>query len=412
MKRVFFIVSLGLAALSLKAQETVSLIDAVQLFSDGDIPAAKAAFERLHARDTTDDAVNYYLGMCEYSSGRYASAENFLRKAVEADSTNSWYLSALATFYTSTGRNNDAADICETLVKTQPRYYRNPYTLTIIGDARYSAQQDSVALSFYQQALDLDPDYAPAEIGKAEIMRVRRNYPGFFLSLGKFIGNEGVSALAKSGYLKALLESIDSRFWWVWGEQISRLVEQCAELHPDDIQSRINRLNIQFIRRDTTAWMKECAEIIPLAKAQKDTANLMMAMSVIGDTRYKMGDRKGAYAMYEEALSVKPDEASVLNNYAYFLSEERKQLKKALKMSAAAIAAEPDNATYLDTYGWILYLLKKPKEAKPHFKRAMIYGGKDSYEILYHYSLVLQALGENDLAKYYGGLAEQKKRQQ
>jgi len=411
MKRAVFTLISILATVCLWSQKETGIIDAVQLFSDGNFSAAKTALEILHARDTTDDAVNYYLGMCEYSTGMIASAEEHLKAAVSKDSTNTWYLNTLASLYTSTGRYNEAADICERLVEMQPRFYRNPYTMTLIGDSRYSSGQDSLALDAYQQALDLDPDYAPAEVGKAEIMRVRRNYPGYFLSLSNFIGNPVVNGSTKSDYMKALLGSIDSRFWWVWGEQITKLVDRCLELHPDDLQSHVNELNILFIKQDTTAWLAECEKMIPIAREQNDTTNLMLAMSVIGDTRHSMGDKKGAYEMYEEALEVDPNSAAILNNYAYFLSEDRKQLQKALKMSQKAIEIEPDNATYLDTYGWLLYLLKKPKEAKPHFKRAMIYGGKENAVVLEHYSLVLKALGETDLANYYLNLSEQRKRQ-
>ncbi|MCQ2182320.1 MAG: tetratricopeptide repeat protein [Bacteroidales bacterium] len=409
MKRAVLTLFFCLSVLCVRAQKNTELIDAVQLYSDGDYDAAKTAFEILHARDTTDDAVNYYLGMCEYYTGLTASAEKHLKAAVSRDSTNAWYLNTLASLYTATGRSLEAAEICESLVRMQPRFYRNPYTMTLIGDSRLSAGQDSLALSAYQQALDLDPEYAPAEVGKAEIMRIRRNYPGYFLSLGRFVDNVNVSGPAKSNYLKVLLESVDSRFWWVWGEQISRLMSRCVELHPNDIQSHLNELNIHFIKNDTTAWMAECEKIIPLASEQKDTSSLMQALNVIGDTRYAMGDRKGAYETYEKALKVNPNSAAVLNNYAYFLSEEGKQLKKALKMSRRAIDIEPDNAVYLDTYGWLLFLMKKPKEAKPHFKRAMIFGGKENSVVLEHYSLVLDALGEKELANYYKNLSEQRK---
>ena len=103
-----------------------------------------------------------------------------------------------------------------------------------------------------------------------------------------------------------------------------------------------------------------------------------------------------------------PDHASVLNNYAYYLSLERRKLGKALKMSRRAVELEPDNASYLDTYGWLLFLRHKPKEAKPFFKHAMLYGGKDSAVVLEHYSKVLEALGEKDLATYYMNLSRQK----
>ena len=85
-----------------------------------------------------------------------------------------------------------------------------------------------------------------------------------------------------------------------------------------------------------------------------------------------------------------------------------KKLKKALDMSRRTIEAEPDNSTYLDTYGWILHLLGRSSEAKPHFKHAMLYGGKDSPVILDHYAEVLFALKEFDTAFIYWNLARQK----
>ena len=75
-------------------------------------------------------------------------------------------------------------------------------------------------------------------------------------------------------------------------------------------------------------------------------------------------------------------------------------------MSKKTIEQEPDNATYLDTFAWILHLQGKDLEAKPFFKHAMLYGGKESKTILLHYCTVLENLGEKDLAKVYKGMAD------
>ena len=40
----------------------------------------------------------------------------------------------------------------------------------------------------------------------------------------------------------------------------------------------------------------------------------------------------------------------------------------------------------------------------------MIYGGKESAVILMHYAIVLEKLGEKDLAAYYRNLSENKKK--
>ena len=124
--------------------------------------------------------------------------------------------------------------------------------------------------------------------------------------------------------------------------------------------------------------------------------------------KHKLGDDKSAFKAYDTLLKRYPDYSPALNNYAWFLAESGKKLNKALAMSKKTIDAEPDNVTYLDTYGWILYLLVRPADAKPYFKHAMMYGGKESATILRHYATVLEALGENDLAAVYRKQAEAK----
>ena len=128
----------------------------------------------------------------------------------------------------------------------------------------------------------------------------------------------------------------------------------------------------------------------------------------MGDMYHQLGENKKAYLAYDKALGINPRYVPVLNNYAYFLSMEGKQLKKAYAMSKITVEQEPDNPTYLDTFGWILYLQGKPLEAKPFFKHAMLYGGKDSAVILDHYAEVLYALKEYDLAFVYWMQAQAK----
>jgi tetratricopeptide (TPR) repeat protein len=145
-----------------------------------------------------------------------------------------------------------------------------------------------------------------------------------------------------------------------------------------------------------------------LAVSPADSSKTLRAWSTKGDIYYRLGDAKKAYKAYEKALKINPDYVYVLNNYAYYLSEEGKNLNKAYLMSRRTVEAEPDNATYLDTFGWILYLQGKALEAKPFFKKAMLYGGKDSAVIMDHYAEVLYALKEYDLAFVYWNLAKKK----
>ena len=136
-----------------------------------------------------------------------------------------------------------------------------------------------------------------------------------------------------------------------------------------------------------------------------DPERQLSAYSTLGDMYYRVGDLKRCFDVYDKALKIDPDYALVLNNYAYFMCLTGKNLSKAYKMSKKAVELEPDNSSYLDTIGWILHLRGKDAEAKTYFKKAMIYGGKDSQECLSHYAQVLEKLGETELSKYYYDLA-------
>ena len=163
-----------------------------------------------------------------------------------------------------------------------------------------------------------------------------------------------------------------------------------------------NMANYQL--EDYDAIIGNCRHLIK--NYPKDTKVQLSSWSQLGDAYHSKGNSKEAFKAYDKALKIDPSYAPVLNNYAYYLSEEGRKLKKAYTMSKKTIEAEPDNATYLDTFGWILHLQGKDLEAKPFFKHAMLYGGKESPVILRHYAEVLKVLGEEDSAKVYINLAK------
>lgn len=94
--------------------------------------------------------------------------------------------------------------------------------------------------------------------------------------------------------------------------------------------------------------------------------------SILGDCYHKTGDMKKVYESFDSCLIYQPDNALVLNNYAYYLSLESKQLDKALEMSRLSLRKEPDNYTYIDTYAWILFQQKRYAEAKEYIDSALV----------------------------------------
>jgi tetratricopeptide (TPR) repeat protein len=145
-------------------------------------------------------------------------------------------------------------------------------------------------------------------------------------------------------------------------------------------------------------------ELLSLAKG--DSASTVRNLSILGDLYYQIGNKKECFSYYKKTLDKEPNHIATLNNYAYYLSLEGKNLKRAYEMSKKTIEAEPNNPTYLDTYAWILHLMNKDIEARAIFKHAMIYGGNESAAILDHYAEVLYSLKEYDLADIYWGQAD------
>lgn len=117
----------------------------------------------------------------------------------------------------------------------------------------------------------------------------------------------------------------------------------------------------------------------------------------IGDCYYKLEKRDSSFVNYERSLAYNPKNIMVMNNYAYYLSLEQKDLKKAERMSAKTVELEPQNSTYLDTYAWILYQQANYSLARFYIERAIDNLKKEEEHgvILEHYGDILW-MSKND----------------
>ena len=515
------------------------LIDAVSLYNEGRLREAETLLGSILAASPENDAAWYYRGMTRIKLENASGAETDLKKAVSLDKGNFWYRYMLAGLYGMTGRTeltidmykelmkdfpkktdlyyslaqiyigqNDLAEALKTIEKIETQFgsndgtvmtkfnilrrqdkgeeafrvldeysreYSSPQVLAVLGDYAMGMYDDSTALARYDAALDIDRDYAPAILGKAEAYRMTRKYGEYFETLDALSANPQVPAAAKADYLQAVFRQADRQFINTFKPQFDTTVSIAGRVHPNDT-SILETAGLYYFstgRKEKAAdafrTMKELSPDNPVAAAEYirillfngewenavteseeafrkfdsepgfldfantaeyqlknydriidncsrmllaspgDSAVFVSSWSTIGDMKHKLGDDKSAFMAYDTLLKQYPDYSPALNNYAWFLAENGKKLKKALAMSRKTVDAEPDNVTYLDTYGWILYLLGRPAEAKPFFKHAMMYGGKESATILRHYSIVLEVLGEDDLAAVYRKQAEARK---
>lgn len=116
--------------------------------------------------------------------------------------------------------------------------------------------------------------------------------------------------------------------------------------------------------------------------------------SMNGDALYKLKRYQDAYNSYENALRYSPDNEGVLNNYAYYLSLENKDLEKAERMAIKANELSPDNPTYLDTYAWVLYKKGAYNEALLQMEKVLKFDKNPSGTELEHLGDILYKLNK------------------
>jgi Tfp pilus assembly protein PilF len=114
-------------------------------------------------------------------------------------------------------------------------------------------------------------------------------------------------------------------------------------------------------------------------------------LTMRADVYYRMKDYLKAFETFEEALKTDNEDLTVINNYAYYLAEQNKNLKEAEEMAKRVIEKEKGNTTYLDTYGWVLYKRGKLKEAAKVMESIISNGDKSDAVWYEHYGYILKA---------------------
>ena len=95
----------------------------------------------------------------------------------------------------------------------------------------------------------------------------------------------------------------------------------------------------------------------------EDPELLSQFYSSLGSVYFKTDNWTECQNSFEQALIQNPDNATGLNNYAYYLALKKVQLDKALGIIQYAVSMQPNNAIYLDTFGFVLFQKKQYQNA-------------------------------------------------
>ena len=123
--------------------------------------------------------------------------------------------------------------------------------------------------------------------------------------------------------------------------------------------------------------------------------------SYLGDLYHSVGEVEKAFEAYDRVLRVEPNNALVLNNYAYYLSLRKERLDEAKTMAQHAVELEPDNEIYLDTYAWVLYQKGEYAAAEAQMSKAVKLLKQPDKTYYEHYAAILEKAGKPEKAAEY-----------
>lgn len=185
-------------------------------------------------------------------------------------------------------------------------------------------------------------------------------------------------------------------------DEVIRVSTPALEYNPEALEFYYYLGLAHYQKEETDKALEVFSKGVKQVNENSDKNVVSDFYAILGDLYHTKEMKAEAYAAYDSSLVYNPDNIGSLNNYAYYLSLERKNLDKAEEMSYRTVKAEPENATYLDTYAWILFEKGKYTEARIYIDQAMrSEEGQKSPLIVEHCGDIYYMLGEKEKALEY-----------
>lgn len=206
---------------------------------------------------------------------------------------------------------------------------------------------------------------------------------------------------------------------WLWDEYFADAVG----IESDSLVNRVATEALQYVPTDWRYHLAAASELFAAGKRQEMLAALERAKEAI-DPKTGLGagrilglladlyatgspeQRSRAGEYYEAAIEAYPSDAEVLNNYAYRLAKEGKELDKAERLAGQAVKLSPKSAHILDTYAYIYLKRGNYTLARLYARKALEEAGdKVSGDMYEHMGDILAAQQEWSEAERYWQLA-------
>lgn len=320
------------------------------------------------------------LGDVYLQNGKKEEAYEAYQKVLAVEPDNPMALFSMASYYEQTGQKELYQQQLDTLLlnkKVAPDTKINVMRQVIVENEQ-SADKDSTAvISLFDRMMKQDQDDPQIPMLYAQYL------------LSKSMETEAVPVLEqvvdldptnKAARLMLVSEAAKREDY----KQIIKVCEPGIEATPDALPLYYYLAIAYHQAEQADSVLSVCNKALQHVTADTQKELVSDFYSIMGDIYHTKKQMAEAYAAYDSALVYNPSNIGALNNYAYYLSVERRDLDKAEEMSYKTVKAEPNNATYLDTYAWILFEKGNYAEARIYIDNAMKSDGEKSDVIVEH----------------------------
>lgn len=357
---------------------------------------AFSEIESLVAEYPKDTRYQVVLGDVYLDNGKQEEAYAIYRKVLEAEPDNALALYSLASYYEQTGQTALYEQQLDTLLlnrKVEPETKLDVMRRIIVQNEQ--AGRDSTrVITLFDRLMKQDSDDANIPMLYAQYLLSKGMDKQAWPVLGRVLEIDPTNTAARMTLLGEAVRQEDYK-------EIIRLCEAGVESNPDMLEFYFY-LAIAYNQAERTDdVIAICRKA--LTHITKDSKKEVVSdfYAILGDAYHMRSHDEAAYQAYDSALVYNPNNIGALNNYAYYLSLERKELDKAEEMSYKTVKAEPQNATYLDTYAWILFEKGDYVQARLYIDQAMKSDEEKSAEVVEHCGDIYFMVGEVEQAVNY-----------
>ena len=352
----------------LGSSEQLSLTK-MQIFEQmGDKRKAQAELMRLVQKNPLDLNYRIMLGNWFFQNDKKKEAFKEYQTVLKEEPNNAAAQLSLLDYYRDAKNEKVVEELTQKLLESKKTEKETKMALLrqVIIDNQQSDAKDSLeVIKLFDRVLSYPQEDADIVMMKAAYLTLK-NAP--VDSVNKVYEQAIAIEPDNSRARIALIQNI-------WKEEqydkVISISRPAQEYNPEEMVFYYFEGFAQYMKKENDAALQTFKKGVAQIKPDSDPNIVSDFYAIMGDILHEKGLDKEAFEAYDSCLHWRPENLAALNNYAYYLSLSKNDLKKAEQMSYKTIKKEPANPTFLDTYAWILFLQERYEEANIYIDQAI-----------------------------------------